>query len=384
MHWQAEIDSRKRALRAHIAERKLRHDPKLHQIPLGCAGCRERKFCGGLAVEANLWNCLSLCCGNPSRCDRVCRNNPDFAFRVHEIGGFALELPRTKSVALPSLPPVVPEIYHASNRKRPFSPALASVSLYRMFDRRTGDPRYRTNDALCEQFKISKGTPFLLTGIQRDRPLERWWEMGKDKRQAVIYAAKECGVVLATSPNYSLFLDRPRWDDLHAMKRIALVHREFLEAGLPAALHVNGRTETDFDRWTKFILAHPEITHLSFEFTTGTGRPTRRPQYANWLCGIAKSVSRPLHLLVRGGSDLLPELCSAFADVTFLETTTFLKTMMRFRAIKNASVDWWVAPTAVGAPLDDLLETNWEICEAAISEVIRNHSKLIVPETAIA
>jgi hypothetical protein len=375
MHSPAEITVRTGVSPPHIAERKLRHDRELHQIPLGCAGCLEKSVCGGIAVEANVWSCLSFCCGNPDKCDRVCRNNPDFAFRVHEVGGFALNLPQAPSLVPPVLPAVVPEIFHSSGRKRPFAPAIASISLYRMFDRRTGNPRYRTHDALCDQFKISKGTPFLLTGIQRDRPLERWWELGKAKRKAIISAAQDCGVVLATSPNYSLFLDRPRWDDLHAIKRIALVYGEFLEAGMPAALHVNGRTETDFARWAEFIAAHPEVTHLSFEFTTGTGRPTRRRQHAIWLCGIAASVGRPLHLLVRGGSDVLPELCAAFAGVTFLETTAFLKTMMRFRAIKKEPVDWWLSPTAVGAPLDDLFETNWEICRDAISAVMRRHSR---------
>ncbi|WP_426437226.1 hypothetical protein [Bradyrhizobium genosp. P] len=151
----------------------------------------------------------------------------------------------------------------------------------------------------------------------------------------IIQAARDLGAVLATTPNYSLFVDRPRWDDLHAMKRIALAHAEFLNAGMPAALHVNGRTEWDFARWADFILAHPEVTHLSFEFTTGTGRPTRRRQHGAWLCEVAGTAGRPLYLLVRGGSDLLPELSAAFAGVTFLETTSFLKTMMRYHAVKG-------------------------------------------------
>jgi hypothetical protein len=367
-----------------IAERKLRHDRTLHQVPLGCAGCAERKTCGGLAVEANVWSCLSFCCGKPTKCDRVCRNNPDYAFRVQEIGGFALTLPQAPLLASPTLPLVVPEIFHGSKRERYFAPALASISLYSMFDRREGKPKYSTRGGISENFKISTDTPFLLTAIQRDRPLERWWELGRERRRVIIQAARDCGAVLATTPNYSLFLDRPRWDDLHAIKRIALTHSEFLEAGMPAALHVNGRTEWDFDRWTKFIIAHPEVTHLSFEFTTGTGRPTRRRQYALWLCGLATAVGRPLHLLVRGGSDLLPELCTAFAGVTFLETTAFLKTMMRFRAIQNETVDWWPYPTAVKQPLDDLFETNWEICRDSISKVMRRHFQPAQSAAAIA
>lgn len=383
MHRALGVEVRK-PLGSHIAERKLRHDRELYQVPLGCAGCSERKMCGGLAVEANVWSCLSFCCGITGKCDRVCRNNPDFAFRVQEVGGFALNLPQAPSLALPTLPLVVPEIFHGSNRNRPFAPAVASVSLYSMFDRKEGKPKYQTRADLCDNFKISTDTPVLLTAIQRDRPLERWWELGHARRRTIIQAARDCGAVLATTPNYSLFLDRPRWDDLHAMKRIALAHSEFLEAGMPAALHVNGRTEADFDRWAAFIAVHPEVTHLSFEFTTGTGRPTRRGQHVLWLCGLATSVGRPLHLLVRGGSDLLPELCAAFAGVTFLETTTFLKTMMRFRAIQNSTVDWWPYPTAVKQPLDDLFETNWEICRDAIMKIMLRHAQPALSEAAIA
>jgi len=380
MHREPEIGARE-----HILERKLRHDGIWHSVQLGCSGCLEKAICGGLAVEANLWNCLSLCCGTPERCDRVCRSNPDYARRVHEIGGFALtSLSQAPSLAVQTLPMVVPEVFHGDVRRRPFAPAMASVSLYRMFDRRTGEPRYRTHADLCGRFKLSEGTPLLLTGIQRDRPLERWWELGESKRKAIIRATKDCGVILVTTPNYSLFLDRPRWDDLHAIKRIALAHQEFLEAGMPAALHVNGRTEMDFRRWAEFISAHPEVIHVAYEFTTGTGRPTRRRQHAVWLSELAAAVGRPLHLLVRGGVEVLPELCAAFSGVTFLETTAFFKTMMRFRAIKGWPIHWWPLPTAIGEPLDDLFETNWEITRDSITDVVRRHSRMKTPEAAIA
>lgn len=382
MHHPTAVAARKKS-RMHIAERKLRHDSSLHQPALGCAGCAERKQCGGLAIEAGIWSCLSFCCKNPDHCDRVCRNNPDYAFRVQEIGGFELKLPQAPWRPAPMLPLVVPEIFHGSKRSRHFAPALASVSLYGMFDRKKGLPKYRTRAELSDNYKISTETPLVLTAIQRDRPLERWWELGQARRKVIIEAARDCGAVLATTPNYSLFVDRPRWDDLHAMKRIALTHSEFLQAGMPAALHVNGRTELDFERWTAFIVEHPEVTHVSFEFTTGTGRPTRRRQHAAWLCSLAKTVGRPLHLLVRGGSDLLPELCAAFGGVTFLETTSFLKTMMRYHAVKGGAVGWWPYPTAAKQLLDDLLETNWEISRDAIAKVMRGDLPL-APAVAVA
>ena len=230
MHRESEIEGANSRSQERILERKLRHNGAIHQVPLGCVGCPERPLCGGLAVEADIWNCLSLCCGQKKNCDRVCRNNPNFARRVQEVDGFALtSLPAAAFLNAPPLPRVIPEVFHGNARQQPFAPAVASISLYRMFDRRTGTPRYSTHADLCKQFKISEGTPLLLTGIQRDRSLERWWELGKLRRRAIIRKAQDCGAILATAPNYSLFLDRPRWDDLHAIKRIALTYHEFLD-----------------------------------------------------------------------------------------------------------------------------------------------------------
>ena len=133
----------------------------------------------------------------------------------------------------------------------------------------------------------------LLTGTDRDPPLERWWRLG-EARRPIIRAMKRAGVVLATTPNHSLFTDVPRWDDMNSMMRIALVHSEFLNEGRPAALHVNSWTEHDFGRWTEYAAARPEVTHLADQFTTGTGWAGRQEQHAEWLVGLARAVPRPL------------------------------------------------------------------------------------------
>lgn len=367
-----------------IAEKRLWHDRTLRQVPLGCAGCRELPLCGGLCVEAALWNCLSFCCEAPNGCDRVCRNNPRFATRVNEVGGFALSLPTARSLPRRNLPTVVPEVFHGAAREHGFASPVIGVSLYRMFDRRTGTPRFQTHAELCKSLKIAEGANFILIGIQRDRPLERWWELGKARRRDIISAARDCGATLTTAPNFSLFIDRPRWDDMHAMKRIALIHHEFLDAGMPAALHINGRTDTDFERWAEYAIKHPEIQYVSYEFTTGTGRPARRRRHAAWLIAFARAVNRPLHLLVRGGTDVLPQLCREFSGVTFLDSSAFLKTMMRQRAIKGQRLYWWPTPTADGEPLDDLLAINWEILRDWYSNMISYHSPITSPAVAIA
>lgn len=244
--------------------------------------------------------------------------------------------------------------------------SAVALPLYRMFNRQDGSTRFTSHEALCAAYGVAPGTFILLSGTDRDAPLERWWSFGEIHRRKIIRTLRRNGIGLVTTPNYSLFIDVPRWDDLHAIKRIALVHHEFASEELPAALHVNGRTETDFRRWTDFVAARPEITHLAYEFTTGTGWAGRREQHAEWLTTLSESVGRPLSLVVRGSTEVLPALIRAFARVTVLETTSFLKTVMRQRASSNGTshLCWSPAPTIEGAPIDDLLSHNMNTVHA--------------------
>ncbi len=342
-------------------ERRLWHDESRNTPSLGCLGCRDRELCGVLRMKAAFFDCLQFCCGTPESCDRVCRNHPDYVDRVREVGGFALDnVPRAPLLEAPELPRLMPVIFHGNRRALAVPYSVATLPLYRMFDRRSGAPRFADHASLCAAFGIAPGTVIMLTGTDRDPPLERWWGFGEEVRRVVIRALKSVGVKLVTTPNYSLFLDRPRWDDLHAMKRIALVHEEFLSEGMPAALHVNGRTDTDFRRWSAYVAARPEITHLAYEFTTGTGLAGQREQHAAWLAGVAAAAGRPLHLVMRGGVEVLPILSPAFARLTVLDTSIFMKTMMRRRAVPAANVRlaWRRATTATGVPLDDLFAHN--------------------------
>ena len=101
-------------------------------------------------------------------------------------------------------------------------------------------------------------------------------------------------------------------------------------------------------------------------FRSGTGRAGRREQHAKWLAALAADVGRPLHLVMRGGSDVLPELARAFAGVTVLDTSIFMKTMKRRRAYpkSNAALGWERAPTARGTPVDDLFIENTRMVES--------------------
>jgi hypothetical protein len=228
-------------------------------------------------------------------------------------------------------------------------------------------PKFASESELRGEFGLSAETVIVLTGTDQDPPLERWWRYG-ERRARIIASLRELGVSLVTTPNYSLFADTPRWDDMHSMKRIALVNSEFMRGGLASALHVNARSDSDALRWVEFVASRPEISHLAYEFTTGSGRAERREIHARWLARIALSIDRPLTLIVRGGIEVLPILSEAFHSLVVLETSAFMKTMNRQRAMiaGNTGLSWEPVPTAAGAALDDVFEHNVRLCSDAV------------------
>lgn len=333
---------------------------------LGCSNCPDRAICGGLSVAASVYDCTSLCCQRPSECDAVCRNKPDeFAKRVREVEGFSLlNVPTTLPVEYPIITSVVPVIFHGHKRSLGFDGhGTVCLPLFKVVSAHSGTVLYSTPAALHQKFRLAEGTTIILTGISTDPALEKWWSLGTDRRLDVIRKLKELKVAIVSTPNYSLFTDQPRWDDLHSMKRIALVHREFVHEGLPAALHVNARTERDWSRWREYINSRPEITHIAFEFATGAGWAGRLDWHLKNLLALADSVSHPLHLIVRGGSVVLRQLTSSFEQVTFLDTSSFLKTMRRKAAVarQNGTLRWRHAPTRKDESLDLLLKKNWSL-----------------------
>jgi hypothetical protein len=168
-------------------ERRLWNDRAIHAPSMGCLRCPDREICGGLQVGDALFDCLSLCCHEPTDCDAVCRNKPEeFASRVREIEGFDFNnVPRAPVLQPPSLPTLVPLLYHNSGRSVPFRAPAVCLPLYTVIRRQDGRPRYVTANELAAGFGIDYDVPVILTGTAKDRPLERWWSLG-DQRLEVI------------------------------------------------------------------------------------------------------------------------------------------------------------------------------------------------------
>lgn len=322
------------------------------------------------------FDCLSLCCGNPAGCTKVCRKNvARYTEQVREIDGFELgTTPRSPALSCAPLPAFVPILYHKGRRERRVCTGAVALPLYALFDKRTGAPKYASRAALCDAYGLAPDVQIILTGTDQDPPLERWWRYGTERRLQAIANLRALGIALVTTPNYSLFPHVPRWYDLHSMKRIALVQAELASAGVPAALHVNGRTERDFLRWGHYIAQRPELTHIAYEFGTGAGHADRMPQHIEWLTDLARIAGRRLTLVVRGGIAALPALARAF-DIVFLDTDVFMRSMNRQSAVRvgNARLRWEPTPTAQGEALDDLFERNAEQREALVRMVLAPH-----------
>lgn len=340
---------------------RLWDDAALHATSLGCGGCPDFATCGGLHTDAGVFDCNDFCsCAEPTLCDSVCRSKPDEFFeRCLEVGGFDLaSIPRAGSLPSPELPSVVPLVGHKYSRQSVLNETVVAVPLYELFHMGTGQPLVRTRAELAARFRIPEKALVIASGVDRDIKLEAWWAFAD--RELILTTLRELGIALVTVPNFSLFLNVPRPDNLHSMKRIALSWAELMAAGIPAALHLNARTDRDYARWMRFMRDRPEVEIVAFEFGTGAGAPNRIDWHVDRLCRIADAAGRPLTLVVRGGAQVLQRLRRHFAYVVLIETDAFTRTLKRRHAefTEAGRLRWRRISTPKGAPIDDLLAHN--------------------------
>lgn len=336
-------------------------DVATNPCSLGCTNCVDRPICGGVHNNGSFFDCGDYCrCDDKAACDLVCRGKPkQFVERLREVGGLdLLNVPRAPIIAIEALPPMVPLIEHAAARVSSLNSPIVALPLYALIDIDSGTLRYPDRDALSQKFGVDPNARLVISGVARDRKIERYW--AADDRPALLEQLAALDIALITSPNFSVLTDVPRTDNLHAMKRILITSVEMMQAGLPAALHVNARTERDYERWAELIADRPEIQYLAFEFATGTGRGERLNWHVAQLNVLAARVPHALRLVVRGGMRGLEQLRSAFTAVTMIDTDAFSKTRCRQKAQfrPDGKLVWRKHPTAPGAPIDGLLQQN--------------------------
>ncbi len=340
---------------------RLYDDASLAPQSLGCLTCVDRTICGGAHKTAGFFDCNDYCrCADKATCDLVCRGkSAAYVARLREVRGLDLmTAPRAPEIAVEPMPSMVPFIEHNSARRAALNFPIVAVPLYKLIDLGKGVLRFADRDALARQFGIDANARLVVSGVGRDRKIERFWALAN--RPELLAQLHQLGVALITSPNYSVLTDVPRTDNLHAMKRIMLCFAEMAQAGLPTALHVNARTERDYERWAEVIAARNEVQCLAVEFATGAGRGSRIDWHVAQLRRLAADAGRPLRLVVRGGNRVLESLRLSFQAVTIIDTDAFNRTRSRREAefTPAGKLVWRSHPTAEGEAIDGLLQHN--------------------------
>lgn len=342
-------------------ERRRWDDEESFSLALDCCNCADLAICGGQNKRQDGMSCLDDCCGNPEDCQSMCPNSPNlFTDMFREIDGFEFEtVQRTAPCSTNLLPAYAPLIYHRSNRPHPLKVKIAALPLHMLYHKRDGRLRFTNRLELRHAFSLAEDAKVLLVGSGRDRPIEAWWGLSEARRN-VLNALRLLDIELITSPNYSLFTDVPRYDNLRNTKRIVVTWQEILATGLPAGLHANARTVRDYNRLIEFVRARDEVLDIAFEFRTGAAWPMRRSFHASHLARLARAVGKPLNLVMVGGLPLITKLAPAFDRLLYIDTTAFMATTYRQRLFEGNDGKILKVPsrTAPGEAISELLDEN--------------------------
>jgi hypothetical protein len=348
-------------------------DEEQETMAMGCPGCIEFGPCGGIFTKQQGVDCLANCCGKPEDCQSACpRNLREYQRRMREMNTFDLaNIPRHAPIARPNLPTFVPLIYHGNSHRQPLELDAAAIFFHELYRRRDGSLRLSTRAEIEKRFGLAPGTKIILVGSGPDAPIEAWWGLSARRREIIQFFVDQ-GFELATSPNYSLFTDVPRFDDLYNIKKVAKAWQEFGDCGQACALHINARTRRDYERFAEFVAERAEITNVSVEFGTGAGYPTRMPYHRRYLAALGRTAPRSLHLTMVGGVNAIPMLAAAFNALTFIDTSAFINAVQRQRLYLNnhGKIEKVDVQTEEGAPLDELLRSNIQIMRNRIEKLV--------------
>ncbi len=358
-----------------LARQERRHwdDDSKSPRALGCGPCPELGMCGGLHQQFKTFNCLDKCCNNPSGCTAMCPKNPAmFIARTREINGIDLHnVPRAEKLTVAALPAYAPHFYHGYSREGLLETDIAAIPLHALYKRRDGSPKFASRAEVAAEFGIHEDTKIILVGSGHDASIEAWWRLS-EKRKPLLDMIGDHGYELVTGPNYSLFTNQIRWDDMHSLKRIAITQQEFAAAGVPCALHLNARTPRDYERLVEYLKERGEITHVVFEFGTVWRWPLRRTFHLQHLAHVANAVGRPLHITMIGGMDAVPALAQAYAKITVVDAVPFLKAVKRQQLTENNNLKLRSdpRPTAQDEPISALLSHNIGVTRKRTNRII--------------
>lgn len=345
----------------------LHHDSGRWPRCMGCQRCSDLDVCGGLAIKRKVFDCMEFCnCEDEDKpnCELACPlNPPKFVSRFREVGGWSLQIENGPRLKLPQLPEFVPLIKDGACRLVQFQGDAVALRLDRLFNHNNGLLKFDSRRQLNTRYKIGPKISLLINAIGFDEGLERYWDRGR--KADLLSQIRALEPALMTSPNFSLFTDVPRHENLYNMRRIVMCWHEIVTAGIPCALHLNARTDHDWKRWAEFLRVHDEVEIVACEFTSGN-RGRRGRWYSKKLVELAQEIDRPLCLVIRGGTRYLSRLSTAFDRLIFVHAKPYVATMNRQRFTwenDGHPLSWETVLMPQNEPLDELFAHN--VCVAS-------------------
>lgn len=338
--------------------KSLWHNPG-EPLALGCSGCPDFATCGGMQVAAPIFSCMDHCNCDRAFCQKVCPSNKNFIHRVHEVRGLEFDdIEKRASIPLLPLPRFAQLLYNHPKVENDIALPIAAVPLSAAFNKSGKKGTALTRLEIERRFRLSAGTPLILSGAELDHRIEKFWGVTTG-RTDMLAGIRDLNPLIVTTPNYSVGLDGPRHEAMHSLKRILLSWSELHDAGLRTALHLNAVTDRDYERLAEFLAYHTEIHAVSLEYETGAAIQEQGAYHAEQLDRLVQRIGRSPHLMFRGDIDWVPKLSKTFPNITLLNSSASIRTRKRRRAIyADGVVRWTSSPTAKGAYLDELLQHN--------------------------
>jgi len=176
--------------------------------------------------------------------------------------------------------------------------SLDARDLFYLRDRR-GTPRPFTGSPtqIREALGVAGDTKLLVYLNAPDPHLERLWAAGR----RISGTLRDIGATLIGAPSFSMFLDRPRMDQIYNLRRMLTIWSELVDEGLTPFPTLYACSEADLQRWAAWLADRPAV------WLVGTTVQAREmdvfDDQVNQLVWLQRSVSLrvvPLHVVLHG------------------------------------------------------------------------------------
>jgi hypothetical protein len=314
---------------------------------LGCQRCELLDICGGTTD----FDCYASCCGKHSTCTRACPHADGFVPVIQDAGGMAMKSHYAITQHVEKLPIYIPHIGNASCRTGRLSSSFVALTTFDI-SAPNAETRFASPQDLRHHYGLRDDAQILLLSVAKDNLLEHHWHYSEARRLAQYLAT--LGIAHITSPNFSFALNEPRPEHLVNRSRSLCEAERMAAAGMSVIPHLNAFNQKDWNCWRDFLRDHPHLSMVCQEFQTGLANGRRARWHIHQMCNVEQSLGRGLHLIATGGRRHLPLLIE-LSSVTIVDANPFVKTIKRRQLV---DCKWHLYPTAVGAPLDQLLEAN--------------------------